>query len=194
MCCGPPGSERLSSVPLTIGKVASLAKVSTDTLRYYERERLIEPAAKSEGGYRLYGPDALRRIRLLRTNRFRHSGRASVASESRNLTPGLWLWIGFAASRRPGMTPDRIRTLELLGYARQLQDAERPRHLASPRSASSAHWRQARAISSRVFRVSAGTCRAIRSHSSTYFRYTAGRCMTGPHRLSRAGGPTPVRV
>jgi DNA-binding transcriptional MerR regulator len=53
-------------VPLTIGKIASLAKVTTDTLRYYERERLIEPAAKSEGGYRLYEPDALRRIRFIK--------------------------------------------------------------------------------------------------------------------------------
>jgi DNA-binding transcriptional MerR regulator len=53
-------------VSLTIGKIATLAKVSTDTLRYYERERLIEPAAKSEGGYRLYERDALRRIRFIK--------------------------------------------------------------------------------------------------------------------------------
>jgi MerR family Zn(II)-responsive transcriptional regulator of zntA len=53
-------------VPLTIGKIASLAKVSADTLRYYERERLIAPAAKSAGGYRLYESDALRRIRFIK--------------------------------------------------------------------------------------------------------------------------------
>jgi DNA-binding transcriptional MerR regulator len=53
-------------VPLTIGKIASLAKVSPDTLRYYERERLIEPAAKSGAGYRLYERDALRRIRFIK--------------------------------------------------------------------------------------------------------------------------------
>lgn len=51
---------------LTIGKIATLAKVSTDTLRYYERERLIEPTAKSEGGYRLYEHDALRRIHFIK--------------------------------------------------------------------------------------------------------------------------------
>ena len=61
-----PGSERLSSVPLTIGKIASLAKVSADTLRYYERERLIVPAAKSAGGYRLYESDAVRRVRFIK--------------------------------------------------------------------------------------------------------------------------------
>jgi len=53
-------------VPLTIGKIASLAKVSADTLRYYEREQLIAPAAKSAGGYRLYERDALRRIRFIK--------------------------------------------------------------------------------------------------------------------------------
>jgi len=53
-------------VPLTIGKIASLAKVSADTLRYYEREQLIAPAAKSAGGYRFYERDALRRIRFIK--------------------------------------------------------------------------------------------------------------------------------
>ena len=51
---------------LTIGKIASLAQVSADTLRYYERERLIEPAAKSRAGYRLYERDALRRIHFIK--------------------------------------------------------------------------------------------------------------------------------
>jgi MerR family Zn(II)-responsive transcriptional regulator of zntA len=53
-------------VRLTIGKIAALAQVSADTLRYYERERLIAPAAKSAGGYRLYERDALRRIRFIK--------------------------------------------------------------------------------------------------------------------------------
>jgi MerR family Zn(II)-responsive transcriptional regulator of zntA len=53
-------------VSLTIGKMAGLAKVSADTLRYYERERLIEPATKSGSGYRLYEPDDLRRIRFIK--------------------------------------------------------------------------------------------------------------------------------
>ena len=51
---------------LTIGKVASLSKVTADTLRYYEREGLISPAAKSSGGYRLYDNDAVRRVRFFK--------------------------------------------------------------------------------------------------------------------------------
>lgn len=51
---------------LTIGKVASLAKVTTDTMRYYEREGLIKPVAKSDGGYRLYDRDVVHRLRFIK--------------------------------------------------------------------------------------------------------------------------------
>jgi DNA-binding transcriptional MerR regulator len=53
-------------VTLTIGKIASAASVSTDRLRYYEREGLLGPAAKSKGGYRLYDQDAVRRVRFIK--------------------------------------------------------------------------------------------------------------------------------
>ena len=51
----------------TIGKVATLAGVSPDTLRYYEKERLIAPASKTTAGYRLYNDEAVRRIRFIKT-------------------------------------------------------------------------------------------------------------------------------
>lgn len=51
---------------VTIGKLAALAEISTDALRYYEREGLIAPAGKSEGGYRLYDKDSARRIRFIK--------------------------------------------------------------------------------------------------------------------------------
>lgn len=51
---------------LTIGKLAALAEISTDTLRYYERERLIEPADRTESGYRLYDKDSARRIHFIK--------------------------------------------------------------------------------------------------------------------------------
>ena len=40
--------------------------MSTDTLRYYERERLIKPAAKTNGSYRLYERAASQRIRFIK--------------------------------------------------------------------------------------------------------------------------------
>jgi MerR family Zn(II)-responsive transcriptional regulator of zntA len=51
---------------LTIGKIARETNVSADALRYYEREGLIVPAGKSDGGYRLYGKDAIPRLRFIK--------------------------------------------------------------------------------------------------------------------------------
>lgn len=51
---------------LKIGKLAALAEVSIDTLRYYEREKLMEPADRSESGYRLYDKDSARRIHFIK--------------------------------------------------------------------------------------------------------------------------------
>lgn len=50
----------------TIGKAAALADVSADTLRYYEKEGLIAPAARTAASYRLYNDEALRRIRFIK--------------------------------------------------------------------------------------------------------------------------------
>jgi MerR family Zn(II)-responsive transcriptional regulator of zntA len=51
---------------LTIGKLAAGAKVTPDTLRYYEREKLLSPSGKTAGGYRLYDAEAVRTVRFIR--------------------------------------------------------------------------------------------------------------------------------
>lgn len=51
---------------LTIGKIAEQALVTTDTIRFYEREGLIRPAGKSESGYRLYTGEAVRRLGFIK--------------------------------------------------------------------------------------------------------------------------------
>ena len=50
---------------LTIGEVAARAGVAASTLRYYEREGLIE-ATRSDGGQRRYAREVLRRIAFVR--------------------------------------------------------------------------------------------------------------------------------
>ncbi len=50
----------------TIGKLAFLTNVGHDTLRYYEQEGLVKPAARSAAGYRLYDTDSARRIRFIK--------------------------------------------------------------------------------------------------------------------------------
>ncbi|AOE85933.1 heavy metal-responsive transcriptional regulator [Pseudomonas sp. TCU-HL1] len=50
---------------LTIGKLAQAGEISPDALRYYEREGLLAPSTKTESGYRLYGEEAVRRVRFI---------------------------------------------------------------------------------------------------------------------------------
>jgi DNA-binding transcriptional MerR regulator len=51
---------------LTIGKIAFLAGISANTLRFYEREGLVQPASKSDSGYRLYDENAAVRLQFIR--------------------------------------------------------------------------------------------------------------------------------
>jgi len=50
----------------TIGKLAQHAEVTTDTVRYYEKEGLLTPVSKTDAGYRLYDGDSIRRLRFIR--------------------------------------------------------------------------------------------------------------------------------
>jgi DNA-binding transcriptional MerR regulator len=50
---------------LRIGALARLAGVSPDTLRSYERLKLLPKPSRSSNGYREYGPGALARVQLV---------------------------------------------------------------------------------------------------------------------------------
>lgn len=52
--------------PLYSGELARLTGVSTDTVRFYERRGLLRPAPRTASGYRLFSPDALARVKLIR--------------------------------------------------------------------------------------------------------------------------------
>lgn len=51
---------------LTIGELAKLARVNRETVRYYERRRLLPRTPRSVSGYRVFSGDALRRLRFIR--------------------------------------------------------------------------------------------------------------------------------
>jgi DNA-binding transcriptional MerR regulator len=51
---------------LSPSALARLTGVSTDTLRHYERKGVLGIPARSQGGYRLYSPEAVERVRLVR--------------------------------------------------------------------------------------------------------------------------------
>jgi MerR family transcriptional regulator, copper efflux regulator len=51
---------------LSIGKLATQAEMSIDTIRYYEREGLIPPPARRASGYRDYAPEVVGRLKFIR--------------------------------------------------------------------------------------------------------------------------------
>ena len=59
-------SSASSQAKLTVGKLAALAEVSANAVRFYEREGLMQVPDKTESGYRLYGQEALQRLRFIK--------------------------------------------------------------------------------------------------------------------------------
>lgn len=52
---------------LTIGRLAERSGVPISTLRYYERLGLLRPQRRSEGGFRIYGEEAVERLRFIKS-------------------------------------------------------------------------------------------------------------------------------
>jgi DNA-binding transcriptional MerR regulator len=59
-------SEVSTTRPLYCGELARLSGVSADTVRFYERRNLLLPATRTSAGYRVFSPDSLVRMRLIR--------------------------------------------------------------------------------------------------------------------------------
>ncbi|MEK6321886.1 MAG: heavy metal-responsive transcriptional regulator [Acidobacteriota bacterium] len=51
---------------LRIGEVAQRAGVSVDTIRYYEKRKLLPPSPRSEGGFRLFAVETTERVRFIK--------------------------------------------------------------------------------------------------------------------------------
>ena len=51
---------------LTIGKAARAAGLGVETVRFYEREGLLDRPARRESGYRQYGEGVVARLRFIR--------------------------------------------------------------------------------------------------------------------------------
>ena len=57
---------------MTVGALALAAGVNVETVRYYQRRKLLEEPAKPLGGHRRYGISEVRRIRFIK--RAQHLG------------------------------------------------------------------------------------------------------------------------
>lgn len=51
---------------LQIGEIAGLAEVSVDTVRYYEKLKLLPTAARTNSGYRVFSVETADRIRFIK--------------------------------------------------------------------------------------------------------------------------------
>ena len=50
----------------TIGKLAAAAEVGIETIRFYERQGLLDPADRRPSGYRQYEEEAVARLQFIR--------------------------------------------------------------------------------------------------------------------------------
>lgn len=55
--------------PLKIGQAARMTGLTVKALRYYEAAGILARPPRSEGGYRLYGPEEIRRLMLIKQAR-----------------------------------------------------------------------------------------------------------------------------
>jgi Hg(II)-responsive transcriptional regulator len=51
---------------LTIGRIASRAGIGVETVRFYERQTLIDAPPRSAAGYRQYPENTIQRLRFIR--------------------------------------------------------------------------------------------------------------------------------
>lgn len=56
----------MGSETFRIGEVATLASVSIDTVRYYERRKLLPRPARSGGGFRLFTLETVERVKFIK--------------------------------------------------------------------------------------------------------------------------------
>lgn len=54
---------------MTIGKLSANTGVNIETIRYYERIGILPAPPRTEGGYRIYNPDHLKRLSFVRRSR-----------------------------------------------------------------------------------------------------------------------------
>ena len=67
MAIGGDGGSRPRGT-YTIGEIAELYHIGTDSIRYYERKGLLEPV-RGENGYRYYSAQSIWRMNVIRSLR-----------------------------------------------------------------------------------------------------------------------------
>ena len=101
---------------MNIGQLAEQTGVSADTLRYYEREGLIEPPARAANGYRSYREADAQRVRFVRSAQ----ALGFTLAEIRGILPQL---NAGRMDRRAIEARLQAKIAEIDGHIRQMQPA-----------------------------------------------------------------------
>jgi Zn(II)-responsive transcriptional regulator len=112
----------------SIGQLARRAGVAIDTVRYYERNQLLDPAGRLASGYRRYGDGELRRLRFIRRAKALGFSLADIRallslSEERNVAK-----VKRAAEARLADVEQRLAELERIRNGLQALVAACPGH------------------------------------------------------------------
>jgi DNA-binding transcriptional MerR regulator len=103
---------------MNIGQLAEQTGVSADTLRYYEREGLIEPPARAANGYRSYREGDAQRVRFVRSAQ----ALGFTLAEIRGILPQLHAG---RMDRRAIEAHLQAKIAEIDGHIRQMQAKKR---------------------------------------------------------------------
>jgi len=103
---------------MNIGQLAEQAGVSADTLRYYEREGLIEPPVRAANGYRSYREVDAQRVRFVRSAQ----ALGFTLAEIRGILPRL---NAGRMDRRAIEAHLQSKIAEIDGHIRQMQAKKR---------------------------------------------------------------------
>lgn len=55
---------------ITVGKLAEAAGINLETVRFYEREKLLPEPERTSGGHRIYTNDDISRLRFIQSAKF----------------------------------------------------------------------------------------------------------------------------
>ncbi len=60
------GTKKVVEQASRIGEAAKQTGLSMDTIRFYEKEKLLKHSTRTEGGFRLFGPSQIQALKFIR--------------------------------------------------------------------------------------------------------------------------------
>src|SRR5262249_12316409 len=84
-------SREKTSEGIPIGELSRLTDVNIETIRFYEKIKMLPVPLRTEGGHRVYGPKETRALAFIRnaTRAAPHRGRSSRLWAKRDSRTGL---------------------------------------------------------------------------------------------------------